>query len=569
MAFQSKHAGGVLVPNAPRYPFWSCGLCGCADNWGDRASCRRCQREPPFNVKRRQREAQDNKKMAGTKGRGGGQGGGGDAGGGGGGPGGKGSAAATRASSSSRSYADAAQGGRNGGNSSNVGASSSVAIEIQELKKSNERLVKQLAELRAASSPGQGTGDEDELDDDGGEQERDDRIKVLQSNLQALVLVYGENSPEHRAKRDELEALQRAKREGKPLKAQLHNVDKRIVKQKQKVDKLEIQVGDLQERLKDVQEELAKSEEELADARKALESTEDERRALLLREAQAQSEAAGSTGNPSASKQSRGEAEWTQLVSLIKERAAQPGVHQELSRQVGAAVDLLRTLCGQLPSYDGTADGAAAAAAVGTAQAAAAARPCTGSAAAATGAQHNGPAIPPQQPARQPMGGPGDDPIGARAGQMGQAAAVQPSHPVQTMATEPVAPMPADAGRSSSSSSASAAGTPAAGESAGTSSTLPPTAAAAAAATANENSDFESSEEFTDGGRDDDVAMEEVESEIAAITSSPADREKIKQLLHKRQAKTAQRRSGPKRLKKAGKEREVHGDGPDPKKPAK
>ncbi len=114
------------------------------------------------------------------------------------------------------------------------GTTASVASELLELRRSNERLVKQLAELNAASSSGNGSPEDDEVDDEGVEQEREDRIKVLQKNMQAVILVCGGNSPEHRAKKEELDGLQRTKREGTPFKVQLQNVDRRIDRQRQK-----------------------------------------------------------------------------------------------------------------------------------------------------------------------------------------------------------------------------------------------------------------------------------------------------------------------------------------------
>ncbi len=104
----------------------------------------------------------------------------------------------------------------------------------------------------------------------------------------------------------------------------------------------------------------------------------------------------------------------------------------------------------------------------------------------------------------------------------------------------------------------------AAGSGAGAASSTP-----AAPTRTKDDSDFESTDQLPEFGDDGEAAGCDMDAEIAAITSSPADRDKIKELLQRRQVRTARRRSGPKRLKKAGKTRELVGEGPDPKKPAK
>ncbi len=86
-------------------------------------------------------------------------------------------------------------------------------------------------------------------------------------------------------------------------------------------------------------------ETELAEAKGQLEQAEEERKALLLREAQAQDKAP--TEPP---KTSHGETEWNQMCGLIRERAQLPGVNTVLAEQISTTLDLLRKLCGQLPA---------------------------------------------------------------------------------------------------------------------------------------------------------------------------------------------------------------------------
>ncbi len=265
------------------------------------------------------------------------------AGGGGKGPGGK--RPPNRGTASGRSYAEAVAGGRG------ATADPSVATELQELRRSNERLSRQLEQARAAAAANRAKeDDEDEGDEDAEEQERarDEQIKNLQTNMRALVALFGEDSPEHKRKRDELDALLKAKREGRPLKTQLQNVDRRIERQKARVEKLDAQVGRICSDIAELREELEKAEGELAEAKETLIATEDERKSLLLREAQAQGD--GSQPGTDGNKLPEGEREWSSICNIIRERAGQPGVHAELASQVSSALDLLRRLCWQLPA---------------------------------------------------------------------------------------------------------------------------------------------------------------------------------------------------------------------------
>ncbi len=250
---------------------------------------------------------------------------------------GKGSPTTRAAASSptSRTYADAARPSRQ--------PDTATAAKVVELEKANERLLKQLAELRR-----RGTDDDMDEDDESDENEREERIKVLTSNLRSVIAVYGEASPQHKECRDELDSLIRARREERPLQAQLQNVDRRIERQRQKADRLDEHAVELREKLAAIQEELNSTDKSLAEAKSGLADLEAERKALLLREAQ-QQEAQDAAGSRPQAPQQEEDAAWAQVVGAIQRRAARPDINPELASQVGSVLQLLHDLCGQLP----------------------------------------------------------------------------------------------------------------------------------------------------------------------------------------------------------------------------
>ncbi len=548
----TKNDALKLVPGAPRYPLWSCGKCGVADNWGDRVGCRVCFQEPPSSVRRRQQESKrrGTADAGATMGKGGGGGGAWNSGSGGGkgSPGGK--RLPNRGAANGRSYAEAVASGRG------TTADPTITTELQELRRSNERLVRQLEQARAAAASNRAKDDDEDDGDEAAEEQervRDEQIKNLQTNMRALVALFGEDSPEHRRKRDELDALLKAKREGRPLKAQLQNVDRRIERQKARVEKLDAQVGRICSDIAELREELEKTEGELAEAKETLSATEDERKALLLREAQAQGD--GSQPGAEGSKLPEGEREWNSMCALIRDRAGQPGVHAELASQVSSALDLLRQLCWQLP--------------------AAGAPPATTTATSTLASQ----------PAPQGVtGGAAED-----AKQLGKEVARHTRRDTETStaarrAAKAEAELVAAATTpSSTSSSGAASATAASSSSAGATPTdagpSPPSvaishdgaatapaaaaataaAAAAAAATAQDSSVPISAEVIDSLEEVSTVDEGDMEFEDAAIAAaaSPEQKSKLREILDRRRIRTARRRSGPKGLKKAGLAREV------------
>ncbi len=567
-----------LVQGAPRFPLWTCAGCGATDNWGDRDGCRRCHAAPPASVTRRQREAVSGRKPGGGggggggkngnggrtssstpspstrsssaagKGGGGGSTGSGGGGGGGGGPGGKGQPSAL-APAAARSYVDAVVGGARAG----TGAAVATATELAELRRSNERLVRQVTELRAAQSEHHtATGEEieDADEDDDTAAARDEKIRVLQSNIKSIALVFGEESTEHVSKKAELEAMLKAKRECKPLKVQLQNADKRIERLRNRAQRADAAVGQICTKIADLRDELEGAEHELDEAKTLLAQAEEERKALLLREAQSAKAEAG--GDGVVAKASNGEEEWSRMVNIIQDRATQPGVQAELATQIGSALQMLHALCRQLPSPP-ESHGAQAAASHGKA------------------ASAGGPSTPPQAD-----GGAGDaDAEAARAlarqmaetirhdmaisASVRRGSPAQPSSPAAPAApaaapAAPVAPAPwplppAQPAVAPSPTPPPSADTGGANAPAGGSTTD-----IGADGTVDKNQDVI----LHDAAADSDGLTEDEDSGIRffeeALAATPeAQKEKLQQILEKRKQRLEQRRGDPKRHKRGGK----------------
>ncbi len=404
------------MPGMGRFPSWSCGVCGASANWRCRRKCRGCQRDPPKTIRDAQREHMREREAAGKTGGGGGRasGGGGSqhnhgprspqgtnrgvgggpatnsnkgSGKGGGNLGGKGNGTGAKGA-----YAEAAAKGRD------------LAAELAELRRANERLVQQVATLQAAKADDEDEDMEEESDADAAAK-RDARIRVLESNLRALAEVYTEASPRYLEAKEELESLYRQRRESRPLKSQLVHADRKIEKMRQRAERLLERAKDLQRQRDEAQQELDEVDKELEAARGGLAALEEERKALLLREAQAQQEgsqtldpATNADAAAAAAATSPGGSEaatWEQLRHFVGARAMAPGVNSELAAQVGTAFQLLQDLVAQtvqphlqggaMPAGATAAATAAAPAAAASAGAASSGTACDASAGGAAG----------------------------------------------------------------------------------------------------------------------------------------------------------------------------------------
>ncbi len=582
----AKHATtqvSRLVQGAPRFPLWACATCGGGDNWGDRSACRHCHSTPPAPVVRRQREAVSGRKQGGGNGGGGGGGGGGngraasratsasnnknsgggggggnDGGGGGGGPGGKGASTSTVANV--RSYAAVvAQGPRGAQQPANPSAG-----EVAELRRANERLAKQLTELRAAHSTATtaaGDDTEDVDDEEGGSEQREEKIKVLQTHLKSVAAVFGEESVEYTSKRGELDALLKAKREEKHLKTQLHNADRRIERLRGRVQKADACVGQLCTRIAELRDDLEAAEHDLDEAKAQLAGAEEDRKALLLREAQAAQSDPPSDGQ--AAKHGHGETEWQRMVDVIGERVTQPGVRHDLASQITSALQVLRGLCWQLPAPPAPVDNAAGA----HPMAAGSGAPPAAPAAVASGEQD---ATAATRALAKEMAEQIKTDMAATAAvrqrqgaQPAQPAALStppswpapPSQPVQSSSTEPSLQAPAAPARGAAGAADGTTAQPASSSRAGepqaaaSGAPAPPTPVAADAGDLGENGPItmdvaEDSEGLTDEEENGIKFFEE------ALAATPEEqRARLKEILDKRRHKLEQRRGDPKRRK--------------------
>ncbi len=198
-----------------------------------------------------------------------------------------------------------------------------AAAELAELRRANERLTRQLATLQASD-----TKNDDDMDEEEEDQttNRDERIKMLEGGIKTVADIFGESSPEYRAKREELDRLLRSRREGKPLKAQLQHVDRRIERQKQRAERLEARAKELQEQITELQSEADTVVRDIDEAKTGLSDLEEERRALLLREAQQQEGNQRAAGAAAAAAPPSEEEVWNAMEESIGKRTNLPGV---------------------------------------------------------------------------------------------------------------------------------------------------------------------------------------------------------------------------------------------------
>ncbi len=206
--------GRDTVPGMGKYPTWICGPCGTTGNWQCRRNCRGCGRDPPKSIRDRQREHV--RARSSTQGRGGTGGGGQNSnqqhqqhrqwnwnqGGGGGGAARGDGSNASRTDVGPKTFADAAR-------------ARDWAGEVAELRKSNERLLRQLNALQ--SNRAKAEDDDDRMDDDESDETavaaRDERIKVLEAGMPSLIAIFTDDSSKVKGAKEELAELVRQRRE--------------------------------------------------------------------------------------------------------------------------------------------------------------------------------------------------------------------------------------------------------------------------------------------------------------------------------------------------------------------
>ncbi len=138
------------------------------------------------------------------------------------------------------------------------------------------------------------------------------------------------------------------------MRTQLQNVDRRIDKQRQKSERLQAKADELRCKIDELQEECAAVTSELDDTKEGLAALEDERKTLLLKEAQQEDTAhRAQPGAPTLEGGPQLDAAWTTVVQNIGARLNLPGTNQQLGSQVSATVQLLRDLLVQLAAGNG------------------------------------------------------------------------------------------------------------------------------------------------------------------------------------------------------------------------
>ncbi len=105
-----------------------------------------------------------------------------------------------------------------------------------------------------------------------------------------------------------------------------------------------------------LQDELKTVEAELAEASQGLAQMEEERKAVLLREAAA---CKGDEKKTDDAPRADDTAAWDQVVGAITRRATQPGVDSTLAHQIAGALQALQALCTRLPGEAAAAVAAA------------------------------------------------------------------------------------------------------------------------------------------------------------------------------------------------------------------
>ncbi len=322
-------------------PTWACSGCSVKNNWFKRAFCR-CGREPPAAVCRAQRQAMDRGSSENGRGRsrerGGGEGGGGGGGG-------------------ARRYADVAR-------SSNDQHSRKLDREIGELRRqlAAERKEKEeLQRLAVAAKSADKDGDIDiEEEAEATSEEKDARIQLIANHLKGIGAVLGEDSKAYQDSKAEHDRLVKERREAKPLKVQLQHVERKLEKQRAKVEKGTEEARKLAKAIQEMQGDLDDTNKELQESQSTLAALEKERKDLLLREAQGDDDGGGSGGGGgpaagAAAGQVSDVQAWQHVVHAISNRTQQPGVQPEVASQVNAVLHTLQALLAQLGNGAATA----------------------------------------------------------------------------------------------------------------------------------------------------------------------------------------------------------------------
>ncbi len=306
-------------------PTWKCQGCGRDGNWHKRAFCR-CGREPPSHVCKAQRRSMDAKGDDRRDGRA------------------RSSDRQPERQGNAKSYADAARTNDSG----NKHTRAKVDQELDNLRKQLAAERKEKEALQARAKGAHEDEEMDDADDDGGEA-RDARITTLTSDLQSVARVCGETSAAYKSAKNELEKLLKERREGKPLRTQLQSAERRISRQKTKIERLSARSGELEERIKELQDEQSKADEDLLEAMHTLATFERERKQLLLREVRAADDGGGEQVPAAARAPAIDDATaWSQVCAAVSARASQPGADPLVAQQLASLMQGIVALCQKL-----------------------------------------------------------------------------------------------------------------------------------------------------------------------------------------------------------------------------
>ncbi len=310
---------------------WSCG-CGQVDNWLCRPRCLKCNREAPARIAADARRiAERTRRERAERGRRGGDG--------------------DRTAARGRSRERQARGGDDAPKSQ--ARSSDVEAELRrqladerkaraDERKAKEDLQRKLASRAGADSAVHGTTDDaDATDrmDDGCEDSDHDRERKQQqlsdaiSSLEKVVPASDAKLAELRAEHD---AIARARREGKPLKAQLLALERKLGKKKALLKKLEEEAADARAEMEAATIKVKEVDDKCGEATREIESLEEEKRGILRRELAEEAPVPAARSDDDY---------WEGTVDAIRCRLAAPGTDPQLAVEIGAIIEALRQRC--------------------------------------------------------------------------------------------------------------------------------------------------------------------------------------------------------------------------------
>ncbi len=224
--------------------------------------------------------------------------------------------------------------------------SADLRKQLASERKAKEELARKLAAATAkADAESRGGGGEAAPEDAGEDDGEDDAAKELRQQhldaaIDALAQVVEPEDPKLVSLKSEREALVRARREGKPLKAQLLALDRRLDKKKAALRKVETRASEAWGRVEEARKEAEELDREHGELQQCVDDLEGEKRDILRKELEA-----GSTPEDGIRADN---AHFEGTVDAIRSRLEAPGVDTVLAQAIGTNLKQLRNLCAQL-----------------------------------------------------------------------------------------------------------------------------------------------------------------------------------------------------------------------------